>query len=44
MARHHVDGPPAWTSRVVSAFSIALSLCVAGAVAQDKALTINDKE
>jgi hypothetical protein len=44
MARHHVDGPPAWTSWVVPAFSIALSLCVAGAVAQDKALTINDKE
>ena len=36
--------PPVWTTRVVSIVAVALSLCSAGASAQDKPLTVNDKQ
>ena len=44
MTRHPDAGQPAWTARVVSALTIAVGLCAAGAFAQGETLTINDQQ
>jgi len=44
MTRHSAAGPAAWTTRVVSALTIAFGLCAAGVFAQDKPLTINERQ
>jgi endoglucanase len=44
MIRHPDAGQLAWTARVVSALTIAVGLCAAGAFAQGETLTINDKQ
>jgi len=43
MTRRSFDGPPRWTTRIVSALAIALGLCAVSAVAEET-LTINDQE
>ena len=42
MSRHFVGGLPVWTTRLASAFTIALGLGAAGAFAQDEPLTLKD--
>jgi hypothetical protein len=44
MTRHPAGAPPASTVGVVAALAIALGLFAAGALAQDRPLTINDKQ
>ena len=44
MTRTRVDGPPAWTTGLALALTIACGPCVAGAFAQDQPLTLNDKQ
>ena len=44
MTGHPDAGQPAWTARVVSALTIAVGLCAAGAFAQGETLTINDQQ
>jgi endoglucanase len=43
MTRRSFDGPPRWTTRIVSALAIALGLCAVSAVAEET-LTINDQQ
>jgi endoglucanase len=44
MIRQCVCGAPVWTTRLVSILAIAVGLGAVGVVAQDKPLTLNDKQ
>ena len=44
MTSHGVGGPSVWTRRVLLPLATAVSLCATGAFAQDRPLTINDKQ
>jgi endoglucanase len=44
MTRPCVGGRTVWTTRAVTVLTVALGLCAAGALGQDKPLTINDKQ
>jgi hypothetical protein len=44
MSRHTAGGPPVWISRLAAILALALGPCAAGALAQDKPLTLNDKQ
>jgi endoglucanase len=44
MTRHRVGGTPVWTTPFLLALTIAFGLCAEGAFAQEKPLTLNDKQ
>ena len=44
MTRHDIGRAPAWRPRVLPALTLASALCATDAFAQDRPLTINDRQ